>query len=172
MKNFRVLFVLVTVLCMVTSISSCKKDDPDNNDPVAPIDTTGTGGNNTIDTTLMHWSATLEGTGFDGDTSSIAYTFEADHHNFVCQDEDGNTMTISLTDLAPGSYDIDFDNIILYSTATATYTGGFNPQGTLTITKNADMRISGHFAAVLFDFGTADELNLTNGVFNNLSYAP
>lgn len=171
MKNTRIFLIALLTLALNLAFSSCKKDEPTPEEPT-PTDSTGTPPP-AVDSTHMSWTALVGGNSFVVDTSSVDYTFESDHHVFAGQDSEGNTILMTLASLEPGSYNIDFDDaVILYSTATTTYSGGFDPDGTIVITHNENNMISGTFEAQLFDFSTASNLSVASGHFINLQYVP
>jgi hypothetical protein len=176
MKNLRILLLATFATVMFFSIPSCKKDDPttDITNP-NPTDTTGNnnGNNNPVsDSTLMHFSASVDGVAFSADTLGIVYTFDSalNLHVFTAPDNTGHIVTLMLNTLDEGTYDVDFDNSVIYQTGTTVYTGAFNPQGQIVISKNENNKISGTFNAELFDFNTAGEVSVTNGHFNNLPF--
>lgn len=173
-KNY---LLLVVLLCLICCFPSCRPEDPNDPDNQVPItdttDTTGNGNNPQIDSTQMLFSASVNGVAFAADTADISYQYDADLglHVFTAPDGEGHIVTLMLNSLAVGSYEVDFDNAIVnYQTGLTVYTGGFNPEGNVTITHNENNRISGTFNAELFDFGSAQDLSVTNGHFVNLSY--
>lgn len=171
MKNLPYFFLLILSSMIVLTSPSCKKDSDDGDDKKAPTDTTGQ--NPVQDSTKMQFWATVDGVSFQADTNSISHDFDADLglHVFTCPNNSGKIITLMLASLTPGTYDVDFDNsIVLYQNGTTVYSGAFNPEGQIVISKNQNNKISGTFHADLFDFGTAGEASVTDGHFINLAY--
>jgi hypothetical protein len=74
-----------------------------------------------------------------------------------------------MANLSPGTYEVDFDStILIWQSGTNIYNGGFNPQGEIVISENANNKIKGTFEASVFSFTTASEIDLTSGTFNLL----
>ncbi len=172
MKNLPYFALLVFTCLILVTAHSCKKDDQDNADENTPADTTGQN-NPAQDSTHMKLSASVDGTTFAADTSSINYSYDdvLNLHVFTGPDNSGHIVTIMLSTLTAGTYDIDFDNaIVIYQNGTTVYTGANNPQGQIVISKNQNNTISGTFHAELFDFNTAGNVSVTDGHFINLHY--
>lgn len=171
MRNLRLLFLLISSCLMVIMSQSCKPDTPDSAEEL-PLNTTGQN-NQEIDSTQMRLSVLVDGTSFSADTTSINYSYddEFDMHVFTAPDNTGHIVSIMLSSLEEGTYEVDFDNaVIIYQSGTTVYNGGINPQGTLIISRNANSQISGSFHAELLDFNSGGELILTDGHFINLTF--
>jgi hypothetical protein len=171
MKKLPYLFIVINCIMIVLTSPSCKKDKDDNTEDPIPTDTTGQ--NQVQDSTRMQFWATIDGTAFQADTNAISHEFDVDLgvHVFTCPNNSGKIVTLMLASLVPGTYDVDFDNsIVLYQNGTTVYSGAFNPQGQIVISKNQNNKISGTFDADLFDFGTGGEASVTDGHFINLQY--
>lgn len=114
----------------------------------------------------------VDGNAFSADTNSISYDYDegAGLHVFTAPDNSGHIITLMLSSLTPGTYEVDFDNSVIYQNGLTVYTGAFNPQGQIVITKNQNNKISGTYHAELFDFGTAGEVSVTDGHFIHVPY--
>lgn len=173
MKNLSVFLSISISILMLLFIQSCKKEKSNNeNETNTLVEEPLT---NALDTSQIGWIAAIDGSSFTADTSAIGHSYDADLdlHVFTGPDTGSKIITLFLRHLEPGTYDIDFDQtIVTYQYGTTLYSGGFNPQGTVTITKNENNTITGTFEADLFDFNTAGEVSVTSGIFNHLPFTP
>lgn len=122
----------------------------------------------------MSWFAELEGfPAFYGDSTTFEYAYDSllEVHEFSCQDLLGRQMFILVEDLAPGSYQLNFDsNIIRVLADTVIYDGGFMPSGSITILDTTDHRLTAGFDAALISFNTGATLNVVNGLLENIPF--
>lgn len=173
MKNLQFSLLPIAIIIFTICLQSCKKEASSGNLQLNPTDTTGNGNNNVvIDSSLMLFSAFVDGIAFTADTTGINYTFDNafNLHVFTGPDAGNRIITLMLADLAVGTHTIDFDNCILtYQTGATVYTGGNNPQGQIIISKNENNKISGTFHGTVMDFGMSNPV-ITQGHFNNLAY--
>lgn len=168
-------FLLIAGLGLLSLMGSCKKNDENAEEENTENTGQNGGGPDTTlvsDTSEKYWYAYIDGETFVADTALITYVYDnaLGLHLFQCEDPSGRVMYIYLTSLEPGTYPIDFDNAVNYQSGNLLYTGGFNPQGSITITSNADNTVSGSFEAELFNFENAATISITGGMFGNLPY--
>jgi hypothetical protein len=168
MRHHKPFITFLGILIFISLISSCKKEKPDPKDP--NTEQTDTTGNNATaaDSIYMLFTAQVNGVDFEADTNMISYEFDdaLQLHVITAADGVGHIVTLMMSSLEPGTYDVDFDNnIVIYQNGLTIYNGGFNPEGQIVITHHEDNTISGTFHASLFNFDTAQDLELTSGHF-------
>jgi hypothetical protein len=119
----------------------------------------------------MSWRVNAGEIAFDADTTTYTYDFDESLglHVMSATDNEGRSLTLMMANLSPGTYEVDFDStILIWQSGTNIYNGGFNPQGEIVISENANNKIKGTFEASVFSFTTASEIDLTSGTFNLL----
>lgn len=170
MRHTSTFGILLTALIFISFLSSCKKENGDNSNQDNNPNNTDTTGNqgSPADSVYMLFTASVNGSGFEADTNMITHEFDEglNLHVITAPDGEGHVITIMLASLDPGTYEVDFDNsIVTYQNGLTVYSGGFNPEGQIVITHHENNTISGTFHASLFDFGTAQDAEVTNGHF-------
>jgi hypothetical protein len=145
-------------------LGSCKKNEEDQEETSSNTET--------LPSPNMSWTASTGEVSFSADTTSYSYAFDESLglHVLSASDDAGRVLTFMMANVDPGTYEVDFDStIVIWTVGTNIYNGGFNPQGEIIITENANNRIRGTFEATLFSFTTASEVTLSNGAFNRLA---
>ncbi len=163
-------WILAVIIVAIGSfvMVSCKKD---NNEDTGP-NRCGTPEPNVVDPadTLPSFKCTIGASLFTADTTY--YNNDFGYYSFTGQDSSNRKVILNLSNLAPGTYPLDFDlTTMQYIVGNITYDGGNNPTGSVIITDTTSQRISGTFAASLTDmFVTGTDVEITQGEFKNLRH--
>ena len=153
---------LALILTCSLFLNSCKKDEETEENVVTETNTPSPS---------ISWSASAGLVSFNADTTTYNYDFDSATglHVLSAENASGGVMTFMLADITPGNHEVDFDStIVIWQSGANLYNGGFNPQGFINITDTTNQRITGTFAATLFSFTTATEIEFSSGSFNKL----
>jgi hypothetical protein len=152
-----------TLILSTILLGSCKKKEEDQEQTTSTTETAASPN--------MSWTASTGEVTFAADTTSYSYDYDESLglHVLSASDDAGRVLTFMMASIDPGTYEVDFDStIVIWTVGTNIYNGGFNPQGEIIITENANNRIKGTFEATVFSFTTASEVSFSNGAFNRL----
>jgi hypothetical protein len=164
-----ILVILVIMVLFMGSVVfvSCKKNK---NDEPGPNRCGTTGATNDPADTLPVFKCTIGESLFTADTTY--YNNDLGFYTFTGQDSSNHKVKLNLSNLAPGTYPLDFDQTTMeYIVGNINYNGGNNPMGSIIITDTTSQRISGTFSASLTDmFVTGTDAEITLGEFKNLRH--
>jgi hypothetical protein len=164
---------ILGVLLLCTFFTGCDKDDED----------TPTGGNqNQTGNTTGYLSAKIDGAAWNPSNDSAAITMVNGEINITGIASDGKTITITVTDTVPGTYDLSpgGSGAAVYQltpTGGTNYNSNFGPWNATTnyiIIASIDKinkKMTGSFAFKGMNTISADTVSITNGVFTNMPYA-
>lgn len=160
MKNLT--FAFKALIFSVVLFSACKKKDSE--------EVVLNSGGISL-TPVQSITATIGGNPFQA--AAITHEFlDETTHVFIATSTSGDVLTIRMVDLAPETYDIDFD----IPTVTL-FTGGYmydqspSASGNIVISTNSNERITGTFETAVHNIAdTGQTIQIEGGIFTDLSY--
>jgi Family of unknown function (DUF6252) len=149
-------YIWVILLSFAIALLSCKKDDENKEETPA--------------VTNPILTAQIDGVAFNA--SAIELGQEDGIYTLSGIGSGDKTLTLIFNNTAIGTYTLTFDEVsMMYSVGAVTWTGGPTAAGTITISNNANGKLSGSFQAVLDELMfTGTSVQITSGSFEGIAY--